>query len=380
MLTTEISSANYQGNGVTTVFALPARVQEAAHLQVFIRDLTTLIDTPLSTSEYTVTGFGSDAGVEVTYPLIGSPLAATQRIFLDRVLPLSQNMDIGRYGEWDEETIEQQFDLVHMILQQLQTNIDRNIYGPDSAAIADEALAAASLFVAKSGSTSTGKQVFRASASGEASIRIQTGVAPAAPAVGDIWSTGTALKVQFGSTLTVVFLEEAHVWTAGAKQSMTHDATTAGLRIVPAASDPSAPVNGDMWYESVGGRLKARVEGVTYQLGIPSLNAESLGLIAGDNPQAGNYTFALTDAGKMVRSTGGSAQNFTVPNNSVIAFPLQTFITIAQYGAGQISFLAAGGVTIRSAGAKTKTLSQYSAATLYKVATNEWLLFGDLTT
>lgn len=380
MLTTEISSVNYLGNGVTTTFDLEARVEEAAHLQVFLREIATSLDTPLAPSEYTVSGFGSDDGVTVTYPLIGSPLASTHRIFIDRVLPLQQNLDIDSHGAWSEENIENQFDLVYMILQQLQTNIDRNIFGPDAAAIADAAEAAAALFVMKGGSTSTGKQIFKAADSGSASIRLQAGTTPAAPAVGDLWTTATELKAHLAATLTVVFLEEAHVWTTGAKQSFTHSTTTAGMRVVPAANDPSGLANGDVWYNSVAGRFKGRLEGITYEIGIPGVNAESLGKIAGGNPQAGNYTFALTDMGKAVISTGAGAQTFTVPPNASIAFPLDTFMTIIQYGAGQITIAAGAGVTIRSAGAKTKTVSQYSAATLYKSNTNEWILFGDLTT
>jgi hypothetical protein len=49
-----------------------------------------------------------------------------------------------------------------------------------------------------------------------------------------------------------------------------------------------------------------------------------------------------------------------------------------QAGAGQITVAGAGGVTLRSNGGKTKTAAQYSLATLLKIATDEWVLGGDI--
>jgi hypothetical protein len=42
--------------------------------------------------------------------------------------------------------------------------------------------------------------------------------------------------------------------------------------------------------------------------------------------------------------------------------------------------LGTAGVTLNSTGGKTKTTGQYSVATLIKVGTDEWVLFGDITT
>jgi hypothetical protein len=379
MLNDTPNTITYTGNGVTTVFPFTFRVDEADTVVVTLLDIATSIATPLAPSEYSLSLSGESGGT-VTYPLIGSPLAATQKITIDRILPLEQNLDIGSHSAWNEESLEQQFDRIVMMLQQLQTNIDRNIYGPDSGAIADAAVAAAALFVAKAGSTSTGKQIFRASAASEASIRLQSGVAPSAPAVGDVWSTGAIMQARMGSNLTFMFLEEAHVFGIGSKQSFTHSATTAGIQQVPAAGDPSGLSNGDQWYNSTIGRVKVRLEGVTQEIGIIGVNAEALGKIALDNPQSGNYTLALLDAGGLVRGTSASAANITIPNNATIAFPVRTFITLAQYGTGQLTFVPASGVTMRSASGKNKTVSQYSAVTLIKIATDEWMLFGDITT
>ena len=51
---------------------------------------------------------------------------------------------------------------------------------------------------------------------------------------------------------------------------------------------------------------------------------------------------------------------------------------VVQWGTGQILFAPASGVTIVSAGGKRKTAGQYSAVSVVYVATNTFLLVGDL--
>jgi len=97
------------------------------------------------------------------------------------------------------------------------------------------------------------------------------------------------------------------------------------------------------------------------------------------NRQVASYQLVLADADKLVEMNVGSANNLTVPENSTIAFSIGTQILISQYGAGQTSVVAAGSVSIRSAGGALKLAAQYSGATLIKIATDEWYLFGDIT-
>lgn len=97
------------------------------------------------------------------------------------------------------------------------------------------------------------------------------------------------------------------------------------------------------------------------------------------NRQTSSYTLVLGDADYLVEMNSASANNLTVPPNSSVAFSVGTQIVLSQYGAGQTTIVAGSGVTIRSASGKLKLTGQYSGATLIKIATNEWYLFGDLT-
>ena len=94
------------------------------------------------------------------------------------------------------------------------------------------------------------------------------------------------------------------------------------------------------------------------------------------NRQTASYTLVATDNGKLVEMNVGSANNVTI-NNSLFSAGNQ--IVVAQYGAGQVSFVAGTGVTIRSASGKLKLTGQYSMATIIAISATEFYLAGDLT-
>lgn len=99
------------------------------------------------------------------------------------------------------------------------------------------------------------------------------------------------------------------------------------------------------------------------------------------NAQTGtSYTLVLADAGKMVTMTNDSANTLTIPPNSSVAFPVGTVINFASGGAGQTTIAAGAGVTIGSADSKLKLRVQYSSGSAIKIATDTWILVGDLST
>jgi hypothetical protein len=96
------------------------------------------------------------------------------------------------------------------------------------------------------------------------------------------------------------------------------------------------------------------------------------------NAQTGTaYTTVLTDQSKLVTLTNASAITFTIPANSSVAYPIGTQIDLSQFGAGQVTVAGASGVTVNSA-SSLKLRAQYSSASCIKVATDTWLLVGDL--
>jgi len=98
------------------------------------------------------------------------------------------------------------------------------------------------------------------------------------------------------------------------------------------------------------------------------------------NAQTGTtYTLVLGDAAKTVTLTNASAITLSVPTNASVAFAVGTQILLYQGGAGQVTVSAVtpGTTSIRSNGSKTKINGQYGVVCLMKLATDEWVLFGN---
>lgn len=97
------------------------------------------------------------------------------------------------------------------------------------------------------------------------------------------------------------------------------------------------------------------------------------------NAQTGTtYTFVAGDAGKLVTASNGSAQTYTVPPNSGVAFDVGTTITVIGIGAGKVTLAQGSGVTINSLDSEKAINGQHASATLIKTATDTWQLIGNL--
>lgn len=86
-------------------------------------------------------------------------------------------------------------------------------------------------------------------------------------------STTTIVGTDVSQTLTNKTLGSGGVvsaslsWSSGVKQTFSPSATTSGLNVGSVAGDVSSPANGDVWYDSTGQLLRARVNGATISLG-----------------------------------------------------------------------------------------------------------------
>jgi hypothetical protein len=95
--------------------------------------------------------------------------------------------------------------------------------------------------------------------------------------------------------------------------------------------------------------------------------------------EGGDYTLTIANTNGVVETNSGASNTLTVPTNVSVAFPIGISVIVTQYGAGQTTVAPAEGVTILSVGGYTKLNHQYSVATLLKVDTNTWYLYGDIT-
>jgi len=108
------------------------------------------------------------------------------------------------------------------------------------------------------------------------------------------------------------------------------------------------------------------------------LDAVATAMIAINAQTGTTYTTVLADDGKLVTCDNAASIALTIPPNSSVAYGIGTQINVMQLGAGQVTITAGAGVTLRSAGSKLKTDAQYAVATCCKIATDTWVVVGNL--
>jgi len=189
----------------------------------------------------------------------------------------------------------------------------------------------------------------------------------------DLSVTDPLIYIGEGNSANIVDLGLVSSFNDGAYQhaGIVRDATDGVWKLFSSVEDePTTTVNfSQAVYDTlkVGGIEYA--DGVQVKQGVPSLTAI--------NQQAGAYTVALADRDKLVEVSSASGVTLTIPANSSVSYPVGTSIDILQTGAGQVTIAGAGGVTVNATpGLKLRT--QWSSATLFKRATDTWVVFGDL--
>jgi hypothetical protein len=99
-----------------------------------------------------------------------------------------------------------------------------------------------------------------------------------------------------------------------------------------------------------------------------------LSSMVANNQTGTTYTLVLGDAGYVIECNNASAITLTVPTNASVAFPIGTRIDVYQMGAGQVTISSSA--TLRAPNG-AKTAGQYSVLSLWKRATDEWVISGD---
>ena len=181
---------------------------------------------------------------------------------------------------------------------------------------------------------------------------------------GDVWynvTSGKFRRHQNGSTVDWdggggggVSTTQANTYAAGQKQSMVHDTSNAGLRLIPAAGDPGSVQDGDIWYNATSGKFRRRQNGATvdWDAGDPGTRAF--------NPHDTNYFWMIDE---FTFNGGFSTANFGLygwfgesigaggctGSNSYTSTPLPnhpstvTWATLSTPGTGCVAALDAGG-------------------------------------
>jgi hypothetical protein len=102
------------------------------------------------------------------------------------------------------------------------------------------------------------------------------------------------------------------------------------------------------------------------------------------NSQTATYTVVLADnKNTLVTMNVATANDFLIPTNASVAFPIGSVINVVQTGVGKttIEAVSSGTTTISSTAATASApelRAQFSAASCVKVATDTWIILGDI--
>ena len=124
-ITSSTNQATFQGTGAQTVFAFNFIAGSAAY--IVVTTVVSGVSTVLTPSQYTLAinaalpGSIWGVGGSVTYPLVGSPLAAGSTITVARIVPDLQTVSLSNQGSQTPQSMEQGLDLLEMQIQQTST-------------------------------------------------------------------------------------------------------------------------------------------------------------------------------------------------------------------------------------------------------------------
>jgi hypothetical protein len=105
---------------------------------------------------------------------------------------------------------------------------------------------------------------------------------------------------------------------------------------------------------------------------------EPRGMVHGRSLKTAAYTLAASDMGTVIEFSTASDVTLTIPNNSSVEIPVDSYVIVHRLGSGNLTFAGASGVALRSRGGFLRFAGQYSTAMAFKRGTNEWILSGDL--
>lgn len=323
-------------------------------------------------TDYTVTGVGSYNGGTVT--LLAAPANNTQVTIYRYVQNFVQTTDLRNQGAFLAEVHEDVFDLLTMMLQTLLFETERalTIRASDIDAVSTEL-----------GAPEPGK-LLGWNTGGDAIISYDSAALIATPAFIN-WAVDSYLSDGTTTTRTLasnpVSIGNLDVSVGGQTQTAGVDFTLSGTTVTWVGVPPA------------GQRVTIRYGQAVAATFIPS--HASTHANGGTDPitpamikaapeaarvwnRTSSYTLTALDGQTVVTINSTTSQIVTVPDNSSVAFSIGTQINVTQLGIGSVNISPAGSAIIRSSGNRYTLSQQYATATLIKIASNTWLLAGDL--
>jgi hypothetical protein len=134
-----------------------------------------------------------------------------------------------------------------------------------------------------------------------------------------------------------------------------------------------------MWNNQVRDNLNYLYStGTATQGSVTNIVTQPIGTAIGTAATAGStYVLTTADSGRLLMCAGTASGTVQVPLNSTQPFAVGQKVDLVQMGTGLVTVTIASGGTLDSTPSAILR-TKYSAASVVKINTNEWLLMGDL--
>ena len=152
--------------------------------------------------------------------------------------------------------------------------------------------------------------------------------------------------------------------------------------VIPSSANTYDLGSGSLRFENIyfdgivfGGNLNGNVNVLDYaQTG--SFRVGYRTMPQNNQGAGGSYTLVRSDDGKHIYLTGGTTHTLTVPTNAVVPFEIGAVISVINDNSGALTISSSGTLQLANGATGSRTVATKGVATLIKVATDTWYVFG----
>ena len=194
--------------------------------------------------------------------------------------------------------------------------------------------------------------------------------------------TGTIATTQTANDSTTAVATTAFVTTADNLKANLASPTFTGTVTLPANTVTSSMImDGTIANVDISASAAIDYSKLSLSNSIATTDLVSGAARAGFNSTlrtvTSSNTLVISDLAKLIVVNSSSTANITVPADNTVNFNVGDRIDFVTINTGLVTFIAAGGVSVSGTpGLNLRT--QYSGATLVKLAANTWVAMGDL--
>jgi len=355
------NKVSYNGNGSTTVFAYTFKTFDEDDLTVIIRSAAGTETTKTITTDYTVSGVGSEGGGNVT--MLTAP-AAGETITVLREQPLEQGLDLVPNDPFPASSLEDALDKLTFMVQAHSEELDRAVKASKTNTIGSTEFTVSAAVRAN--------KIFGFDSAGELSVTQELGTYTG------VWAAATSYSqrdiVKDSSNANIYICITAHTSSGVTPISGNADVAKWGLLVDAASATTSAAAAASSATDAETAQTAAEAAQTAAEAAQAAAEAAEAGTAADAataTTQAGIATTAATAAGVSETNAATSATNAATSASSAAtsATSAGTSATAAATSASNASTSATSAATSATAAGASASNAATSATAAASSAT-----------